>query len=72
LNVYFSFMPETHSSYSYNAVLGLSEKNFDVSGNRDNHYLYKIYYDNATIVTKSGSIFCPKWDKPTVVINIDL
>jgi hypothetical protein len=70
--VYFRFLPETHSNEEYNAHFGVSEKEFDVSGNTENNYGYVISYKNTTTVTKSGKIYCPKWDKPSVVLNIDL
>ena len=60
------------SPQNCNAQPGLSQYNFETNGNKNNQYYYIIHYNNSQTTTINGSVFCPKWDKPTATVNIKL
>jgi hypothetical protein len=71
--VYFAFFPETNPlPQDYNVHQGSSQQYFDILGNSENKYLYIIHYKNAPNATINGTVFCPKWNKPTASVNINL
>jgi hypothetical protein len=69
--VYFRFRESSKSTESINASGG-EQKYFTVRGNSVNSYLYIIYYKNGLQVKTEGTVFCPKYDKPVAVININI
>ena len=69
--IFFKFKT-TASPQNCTVQKGLSQYFFETEGNKDNFYSYIIYYNNHQTVTVNGSVFCPKWDKPTATLKIKL
>lgn len=69
--VFFKFI-STASPQDCNAQFGSSQYYFETKGNKDNFYSYTVFYKNTQTTTINGSVFCPKWDKPTATLKIKL
>lgn len=73
-NIHYVYFIINHNSQNngLDAQPGITEKRYEVYGNQMNTYTYAIHYNNASTITKIDSIFCPKFDKPEAVVNINL
>jgi hypothetical protein len=70
--VYF-IMEHTSQLENLDAQPGITEKIYEVPGNTMNTYRYIMYYKSGgSSPTQTGTIFCPKSDKPAAVLDLNL
>lgn len=72
IGINFAFDYEAHSSTTFNAPIGVSHTTFEVKGNSENTFGYSIYYKIGGYKQIKDKVFCPKWNLPKAVININL